>query len=497
MLDVKKKKRSAARLGRGWFLACAVVLLAGVWYAYGLLDRSVEAVEEHTHDTSGTLASYEASQVARLGITLRTGDSWAAVQSVEGMLTLEDDPDYEVSASIATTLLEAVKTLSYQSVLSEDPAEYADRLADFGLDAPRLVVEVTYADGHRWVVRIGNAVSLDESNAYYMTVDGDDRLFALDKGSAEELMVERARLHPVIQPTLHKSRFDRITFADGQGNVLADWTLQGDIGGNAQDRWLLTVPVRYPVEGEAMGNLQDNLENLRLGAYVGAATPENLTACGLDAPRLVLTVHQAAGSIGTTGTDGVYGVTDWPEDTFTLTIGGAKNDNVDYVQVGEHIYISSHFTLNVFMDMDPVSTLSRYTVPVALGNLHRLTIRQGDAERVYTVKRTEQVAENNELVTDSEGNVVYDVSCDLNGTEIPYASFESAYNELLKVTVSGYLPDGWTTAETPHTTYVFEAATGESYTLALVKFDAMHDAVLLDGSALFYLIKDGMAFEVQ
>lgn len=498
MLDVKKKKRRGLRHGRRWLLACAAVLALGIGTAAVVLNQPQETVEEYeSHDTSGTLASYEAAQVSRVAISLRSGDSWAAVQSAEGVLTLEDDPDYEISASMAATVLETARNITYQEVLSEDPAEYADHLAEFGLEEPAVTMAVTYADGASWVVRLGDMLSLDENNAYYMLVEGDDRLFALDKGSAEEMMVERALLHPVTQPTLHKARFDRITLADGQGAVLAEWALQGEIGGNAQDRWLLTAPVQYPADGEEISTLQDNLTNLRLGAYVCAATPENLTAYGFDDPRLVLTVHQAAGSIGTTGTDGVYAVTDWPEDTFTLTIGGAKSDMVDYVLVEDEIYLSSHFTLEVFLEMEPVSTLSRYTVPVALGNLKALTVRQGSDEAVYTVTRTEQVAENNELVTDSEGNVVYDVTCHRNGAEVPYASFESAYNELLKVTVSGDLPTAWQAAEAPHTTYIFEAVTGESYTLELAKFDAMHDAVLLDGNALFYLIKDGMTFDVQ
>ncbi len=497
MLDVSKKKKRTVKHGRLWLVLTAAALAVAVGVGAHVLNQPEEILPEEEHITSGTLAAYEKAQVQRLAITLRSGESWAAVQSEAGSLTLEDDPDYQVSASMAQRLLSAASAVSYQEVLTEDPTEYMDRLGDFGLDTPRVVAEITYADGSHWVLHIGNTLSLQETNAYYMTVEGDGRLFSLDKGTAEDLMTERALLHPVTQPTLHKARFDRITFADGRGDTLAEWQLQGDIGGNALDRWLLTTPAKYPADGESMSSLLENLENLRLGAYVGEATAENLAACGFEEPRFVLTIHQAAGSIGTTGTDGVYAVTDWPEDTFTLTIGGAKSDMVDYVLVGESIYITSHFTLEVFMDMDAASTLSRYTVPVALGNLKRLTIRTAEGENTYTVTRTEQVAANNELVTDSEGSVVYDITCDLNGREIAYAAFESAYNELLKVTVSGTLPKGWQAEEAPHAAYVFEASTGESYTLELVKFDALHDAVVLEGNALFYLIRDGMKFEVK
>lgn len=498
MLDVKKKKRPSQKKGRVLLLVCAVALLAAVCAASLWLNRPAEKIAVTTdHLTYEELAVHAAKDVTRLGITLRSGESWAAVQVQEGQLALEDDADYQVSDKMTADLLDAARVISFERVLTDRKQDYAQRLAEFGLEDPRVIADITYADGSRWVLRIGDVISLDEGNAYYMTIDGDDRLFALDKGTAEALMVERALLHPVTQPVLHKARFDRISFADGEGHTLAEWTLQGDIGGNAQDRWLLTSPMKYPADGESIRTLQENIENLRLGAYVGEATPEALTACGFDAPRLILTVHQAAGAMGSTGADGVYSVTDWPEDTFTLVVGGAKNDMVDYVLVDGAIYISSHFTLDVLMDMDPAGTVSRYAVPVALGNLRRLTIAEGGEERIFTLTRTERVAANNDLETDTDGNVLYDVTCDLNGAELPYAAFEAAYNELLKVTVSGSLPKGWTAEKAPHTTYRFEAVTGETYTLALAAFDAMHDALLLDGNALFYLIRGGMAFGVE
>lgn len=496
MLDVKKKKRRSAQHGRAWLALGAAVLALGVGAAAVVVNQPTpQAQEDETHDTSGTLTDYESSQITRLAISQRNGDSWAALQTENGTLSLEDDPDYEISAAKAADLLDTARSLTYQEVLTEDVSAYS--LEDFGLAKPLLTLSVTYADGASWTLHLGDSLSLEENNAYYMLIDGDARLFALDKGTAEALMVERAALHPVEQPTLHKARFDRITLADASGAAVAEWVLQGDIGGNAQDRWLLTAPIQYPADGESISSLQDNLVNLRLGAYVAEATPENLAAYGFDTPVMTITVHQAAGAIGATGTDGVYAVTDWPEDTFTLTIGGQKSDMVDYVLVDGSIYLGSHFTLEVFLGMDPIATLSRYTVPVALGNLQSLTLRQGDTEKVYTLTRTEQVAQNNELVTDASGNVMYDITCDMNGKALPYASFESAYNNLLKVTVSGFLPDGWQPAEAPHTTYVFQAVTGECYTLELTRFDALHDAVLLDGHAVFYLIKGGMSFSAE
>ena len=497
MLQVRKKTPRTPRHARRWMLLSAVALLAGCVAAYVLLcGRSTELPErDHSHD-GGIIASHEAEEVARLGVTTAHG-AWTLLRDADGRVTLEDDRDFQVDESVAQELFSAVQTLAYEEMLSDDPAEFEDHLADFGLENPTLRVEISYTDGSTYTLLVGDELSVEESGYYYMRLEDDARLLTLDLGTMEALMLDRGALHPVTQPTLHKARFDRITFRDGRGNTLAEWTLQGGIGGNAQDRWVLTQPVRYPADGERMAPLQSSLCNLRLGGYIGAATPENLTAYGFDQPRFVLEIHQAAGATGTLDESGVYGVTDWEESTFTLTVGGARSDMVDYVLVDGSIYVSSHFLLEVFMDMDAQDTISRYTVPVALGNLACLTVESRGDRRVYTITRTEQVAENNELVTDSAGQVQYDLTCSLNGGDIPYASFEAAYNELLKVTVSGWLPEGWTAAEAPHTTFTFEATDGETHTLSLTAFDALHDAVTLDGCTLFYLISGGMAFQVE
>jgi hypothetical protein len=49
----------------------------------------------------------------------------------------------------------------------------------------------------------------------------------------------------------------------------------------------------------------------------------------------------------------------------------------------------------------------------------------------------------------------------------------------------------------PHTTYTFVSTTGLKHTVALAKFDALHDAVIVDGNALLlYRIDGGMTFQL-
>ena len=108
----------------------------------------------------------------------------------------------------------------------------------------------------------------------------------------------------------------------------------------------------------------------------------------------------------------------------------------------------------------------------------------------------EQVAENNELVTDDEGNQVYDITLTKNGESADYTAFSAAYNQLMMVTMSGRLPDDWTAADIPHTVWTFTDIDGTVHTVALTRYDAMHDAVAVDGVALFYLIQGGFSLGI-
>ncbi|MGN0747059.1 MAG: DUF4340 domain-containing protein [Aristaeellaceae bacterium] len=495
MQPVERKKTRSLRHSRLWLLVGMIALLAGGIAACMLLNQPEEPLPERVM-TGGQLYACDPADVMGLRITLRSGESWAMARMEDGSFAVDGEAGYQIESGALNSLLSAVATVTYEDILTDDWSAYQEQLADFGLETPRIVAEASYRDGTALTMRIGDSYALEESGWCYMLIDGDSNLYALDTGTADSLAVSKATLHPVEQPTLHKARFDRITFTDAEGEQTC-WALQGNIGTDAEDRWMLVSPMAYPADGEQMSNLRTNLANLRLGAYVGEATDESLAECGFDEPRFRIDIHMAAGSIGTTDEDGVYSVTDWPEETFTLTVGGAKSDAVDYVLVGESIYVTSHYSLATFMDMDPVSTLTRYTVPVALGNLAEMTVTTAGGTQTYAITRTERVQENNELVYDADGNLVYDYLCTLDGREISYTSFEAAYNSLLVVTVSGPLPEGWVTAEQPHTVYTFTQFDGTTHTVTLTAYDAFHDAVTLDGMSLFYLIKGGMTFSVE
>lgn len=496
MQEIRRKSSRGGRHARLWLLLLAAALLALLLAGYRWLGRArgPEPLPSTHADTAEVLMSHEADEVARIAVTLRNGEGWTAEQQAPGMLVMTGEPGFLLGERDTVELLSVTRIIACTAVLTDDPAVYRESLADFGLDAPRLVARIDYTDGLAVTLRVGDPVTEDDVSWLYMTVDGDERLFAIDRGTVEVLTTDRALFYPVTQPVLHQARFDHITLTGAGRAIIGEWALEGRIGdADAGDQWRLIAPVRYPADAGSMAALKTNLSSLRLGGYVGPATDDNLTAYGFDEPRLTVTIHQAAGSFGMTGLTGEYALTDWPESTFALTVGAAANEDIDYILYEGAIYTGSHYLLAFFMEKDYADTLSRYLVPTALGNLDSLTVQTPAGTDVYSITRTEQVAENNELVTDGYGNIVYDYRCALNGEDIDYNAFAARYGALIVVTASGRLPIGWEPTEEPHTVYTFHDVAGTAHTVALTTFDALHDAVLVDGEAVFYLIKGGFA----
>lgn len=487
----QRKSRPHLRL----LLVCAAVAVLAVslgLYAY-LKSQGGEPLPERA-ETGGILLEKTQEDVQWVRAAPRDGEVWTLERSADGMV-MADDPEAVLDAYCVSEVLDAVGPVTYNDVLADSTEALGEHWTDFGLDNPISVVEIGYGDGTQLTLRIG-ALNRAETPFYYMTVDGDPKLYALDTDSAEALYQDRQLLYEVVQPTIHTARLDSIQLLR-EGETLA-WQLEGSVKAmDAIDHWTLKEPFSYQADGSSMTTLMKNLENLRLGAYVGEATPEALAAYGFEAPRLEVELHMAEASLGTVGDAGVYDVTEYTESTFRLVVGSAQNELVDYALYEGSIYLMSHFNVSPLLTMSAASTLTRYPVLTALGNLHALTIAAGEAEERYEITRVEQVAPNNELVLDENGQVVYDVSVTKNGAPLRYEAFEQAYQRLLLVRVSGTLADDWQLRKKPHTVYTFEDVSGETHTVALSDYDAMHDAVEVDGHALFYLVKGAMKLEME
>ena len=494
MQKVERKQKNRQRKPLFWIFLCAVLLAAGVTAGILLKNKAAEEPPQTYQHISGAISQRSADELKSLTVKQKGKEPWTAVREEDGSLRLQPEDEslpntWIVDDSIAGMLVDAAVNLTYEDIFTENRADWEPNAEDFGLKDPRVTAVFRYTDGTELTVYFGDSADPDGNAYYYMTVDGDDRLYAAAAGTVEDLNTERELLHPVHALEIRGALLDRITVKNGDGTVRQEWALQGQVEDqDAAENWLLTEPFIYPADYDAMKNLRDSAENLRLGIYIGNAEEEALKQCGLDEPSAIIELHMAAGSTGTVSDFGVYNVVDWEERAETLTIGKSRSEMVAYVRFGDEIYTISHFSVDVFTQTAPLSTIARYTVATPLNSLESVTVEKAGASSRYSLIRTDETAAP-EQQDSGEGEVQY--RCLKDGEEISYDAFSAAWERLLTVTVSGRLPSGWEPKEA-HTKYTIRTVSGGSHTIELSDYDGMHDAVTLDGHTLFYLIKGGM-----
>ncbi|MCR4882865.1 MAG: DUF4340 domain-containing protein [Clostridiales bacterium] len=431
--------------------------------------------------TAGTIEQRDSREVYSIQVLPASGEGWYAEQRKEGILTERDG--FEISASLARKFLSEAAVIGYEDIFSEDPAEYADRLEDFGLADAASVVTITYTDGSSVTLRIGSRSIETETAYYYMTVDGRQPLYAISVSAAEDWKLPRNSLYAVEQPRLQTARMDHLLF-EGQ-NQCMEWVLDAEItDDNASDAWVLVSPVHYPADGTEMTSFLKSIGNIRLGSFEARASDENMDAFGLRHPQVRITLHMAEGLAAVTGTDGAVTTEPLEEETIVLVVGGKKNDHVWYVQYGENVYLVSDLTLGTVIGKDPMDTIARYPVQVAAEYLSKLTIEDcvTGVTTVYQIQRQSSGENESEEIT----------HCYENGQEIPFESFQARYLQMVLCTVSGEIPDGYR-AGALKKIYTFEAVGGRIHTIRLYSYDSMHDALQMDDyPILFYLIQGGL-----
>ena len=411
-------------------------MLAGCVIAAVLLMRKAEEKPEPGRQpVSGAIVRRNREDLESITIKPRDGESWTAVRQEDGTLALvraEGDEVWMVDETIADMLQDAAVNLTYEDVFTEHGEEWKPQADAFGLADPLITATFRYKDRTETTVRIGNSADPEENATYYMAVDGDDRLYAVASGTVKDLSTEKTLLHPVPELQIHAALLDRITVRNGDGSVRTEWKLNGSVTDqDAAENWILTAPFTYPADYDAMKNLKDSAEKLRLGTYIGPAADESLTECGLKDPTAVLEMHLAKGSTGTVGAEGVYDVADWEERTKTLTLGKAKGEMVDYLLYEGKIYTISHFSVSTFTETEALSTAARYPVATPLNSLESVTVEAAGKEPVrYGLVRIDE-----EQQEDGTEKGEQNIRCLRNGEEIPYETFAAAYERML--TVSG------------------------------------------------------------
>ena len=199
-------------------------------------------------------------------------------------------------------------------------------------------------------------------------------------------------------------------------------------------------------------------------------------------------LHQAAGVVSTVDESGQFTTVDVAEQSLQFVIGRPEGDFFYTCEYAGECYLISRFLIETLLGATLETLVTRTPANLDGAALRDVVIESPDAQLHLTAEYTERVLANNELETDAEGNVVYDISVTLNGEPAGEDLLTALTSRLNALTVSGDVPDGWTVPadESPRWRITLTTVGGTRRAIAAYRLDAFSDALAVDGVALHY-----------
>lgn len=486
MEKVEKKKRKKG-LKKSTLLLCVVLLC--ILGAGGIRLLSRPALPEPTLLPDIILLNRTSDEISALAISAQDGINYPLVRGETGNFSLLGQENVALRKDVLNEMLSAVSKLEAENALWNTDEQIVDR-AHFGLSPAQVQVSITYQDGEKKALYIGDAAPTDEPQ-YYCMISGDPVIYTVLAAFCDPFFQDAAYLRAFDQPRLNASLLDRIDIS-GQFSLGLSYTPSG---------WLMDTPYAYPLAPAKTDALLKSIESMAFEACLGSADTLDLSRFGLDAPTLRITLTQAPTLLTGETQDGEPISMEVPLTQYTFHIGNETGQGGVYLLWDGMVYRASNFLLGFWKELSVDSLLLRTPVNFLIHDLTHLSIRrQGEKyeNHGYDIEMVEVITENNQIATNEYGQILYDAQVCRSGETLPMdaQAFLSWYTVLSALVPSGALPQGYQAAgeETAHITLKSQSITRE---ISFYSYDALHDAMAVDGVSLYYIEKSTLETIIQ
>lgn len=472
------KKKKIRRVRRRWLLLAAALGLVAAAALVALLPALQRAVPADAipayESTFRTFEITGSDRVDSVTVSPQWGESYT-LRMRGGVLMLEQNGEWQDLNDIyAENILSAVTQIVAQAVVAEEAAEVEAHLAEMGLDEPLCSAVIRYTDGTQSTLEVGGSVP--NTTYSYCRWSGSPAVYMCDSGVADALNLTLSRLLPIAQPEVRSALIRRVQLENTHGSC----ELLFDDGAYGR----LTRPYAYPLGAEESSAILTALENFRLGTREGAVTEEKRAAYGFDEPLCTIRLEQAAGTFSGIDENGALVTYTVPAQSLRFVIGRAEGDYFYTCEYEGECYLVSRFLAEKLVSASGADMASRN--PADWGDLALTAIRMEtpDGTTELLAEYTERVLPNNELETDENGNVLYDVAVALNGEAGTEELLDEALSRLVSMTVSGNAPADFQPQGEPRWRIELTARSGLTRTLEGYRLDLFTDVLAVDGVML-------------
>ena len=464
-------------------LGCIAAAAGGLFF----LSRGSAPLPPAEREAAVMLFPRGTDDISSIYVAPKDGEPYLLERGESGFF-LSGREGEALRATALDDLMMTAGELPAESVLLADiNGETSVSPRDFGLDPAQSTATITYLDGEEKTLLLGEKTPNEEKIQQYCMLEGDSRLFSVLWDDGAVFLRDKAYYLDFEQPRLDGSLLDRIEVT---GDV--SWTLHYTPSG-----WYMDAPFAYPLSTVKMDALLKKIEAMGFEMYLGEAEETGLEAFGLDRPAVQVRLAQAPTVITGETAEGESVSLPVPEKTYALALGKEAGGSGLYVEWEGKVFKASSFLLGFWKELKPEAYLLRSPVNFLVNNLDAVTLWLGDTSSSYRLQMVESVTPNNQIAVDEYGRVLYDCAVRRAGEDqdMDAERFLDWYTALAALTDDGELPRDFTLTGESRGGIILEND-HLTRTIEFYPFDALHDALAVDGVARFYVRKswlDGAA----
>lgn len=476
------KQKQKKQLKKGWILLAVLLVLAGVTAAIGLMDREMavlpeEIKEELQKAEKVYVTQIPAEEITTLSVFLRDYTPYE-LRKNGGQMGMMPDLSMPLRQDVVDGILYAAGTMQASHALG-NMAELQASLADFGFDDPALRYVIEQADGRKTEVLLGKTAPETEAEQYYCLAEG--KVYTVLSEPCEPLFHNADYLRDFQQPSLQGNLMDRIRVT-GDVNMTLQYTPDG---------FVMESPVLYPVQKAKMDAILSYIDRMAFEAYLGPMEENDLEALGLKEPSVTVEMIQAPSHVEGITAEGEAVSLDVGKITYTLLLGHDTGRSGVYVGWRGGVYKASNFLLGFWKELRHEEFYSRTPMQFPVENLRSVTVKTAKETVRYEVEMVEVIGEDNQIATDEYGQTLFDAQVKRNGELMDAAAFLSWYVQLNRISVAG--GDGQPQEAGEETARVVICTENTERTVVFRPYDALHEWMEVDGTALFYTEKSGLS----
>lgn len=469
-----------AALTAGMLLLAAafVLLLPAIRQAFPAQTLEYELKQ----NTVRTIGERDQAQIDTITL-YPDGQNGYTLYMQQGRLMLENNEQrYAISEAYQAQILDVLTEVTVQNTVSENATELQHELEHMGLLAPQHKAVIRYLDGSVETMEVG--LMPHGSSEYYFRWSGAPGIYLCDSGVPETLSLQPELLLPFEQISMTAALVEDVRIQNANGECAIAFANSNDAE--------VTIPKRYPADGEAAQNLLTAVDSFRLGSYEAPLTDENKAAYGFDAPLCTLNIRQRGGMINVITEEGSLAVEEQPPKTYELILGREEGAFFYTCAYQDQVYLVSRFLVEAFVQANWQNIVTRRPAAVENALLSDIVFEMPGKTVEVHVERTESVLENNQLEVDDEGKPVYLTHVTVNGQEAPQEMLDVLLDSLNALTVEGNIPENAAVEAEPRWRITLVAEDGGIRVLEGHRLDIFSDAVAVNGTMCHYVYDEAI-----